>query len=103
MKLKYRMFRRGQVFWCQDNYSGRQESLQTKDRAVAERLLHARNEAHQQPIINLQIARAYLLVSDPRIGKRSWQDVMDEMVKLKHGVTQVRWLVATKDKCLDEL
>ena len=103
MKPKYRMFRRGQVFWCQDNHTGRQESLQTKDRTVAERLLYARNEAHQQPIINLQIARAYLLVSDPQIGKRSWQDVMDELVKLKHGVTQVRWLVATKDKCLDDL
>lgn len=101
MKPKYRMFRRGQVFWCQDNYSGRQESLQTKERAVAERLLHARNEAHQQPIINLQIARAYLLVSDPRIGKRSWQDVMDEMVKLKHGVTRLRWERAAKERPLD--
>ena len=58
MKSKYRMFRRGDVFWCQDNHSGRQQSLQTKDRTLAERLLHARNEAHQQPLINLQIARA---------------------------------------------
>jgi integrase len=101
MKLKYRMFRRGQVFWCQDNQTGRQESLGTKDRTLAERLLHARNEAHQQPLINLQIARAYLLVSDPQIGKRSWQDVMDELVKLKRGVTQVRWLVAIKDRSYD--
>jgi hypothetical protein len=103
MKLKYRLFRRGQVFWCQDNYSGRQESLQTKDRTVAERLLHARNEAHQQPLISLQIARAYLLASDPQIGKRTWQEVMDEVVKLKDGVTQVRWQVATKDKSFDDL
>ena len=103
MKSKYRLFRRGRVFWCQDNFSGRQSSLQTRDRAVAERLLHARNEAHQQPIISLQIARAYLLASDPRMGKRSWQDVMAEIVKLKEGVTQVRWLAATKDKCFDGL
>ncbi len=103
MKPKYRMFRRGQVFWCQDNHTGRQQSLGTKDRALAERLLHVQNEAHLQPIINLQIARAYLLVSDPQIGKRTWQEVMDELVKLKQGVTQVRWRVATKDKCFSAL
>lgn len=66
MKPKCRMFRRGQVFGCQDNRTGRQESLQTKDRTDAERLLYARNEAHQQPIINLQIARAYSCAPDDR-------------------------------------
>jgi hypothetical protein len=103
MKPKYRMFRRAQTFWCQDNHTGRQESLGTKDRALAGRLLHARNEAHEQPLINLQIARAYLLVSDPQIAKRPWQFVMDELVKLKKGVTQVRWLVAIKSKSFNGL
>ena len=40
------MFRRGAVYWCQDNETGKQVSFQTKDRAVAERLFFARNEAH---------------------------------------------------------
>jgi integrase len=66
----------------------------------AERLLHSRNEAQQQPAVNLQIARAYLATSDPEITKRTWQTVMDEVVKLKRGDTQRRWLVATKDKAL---
>jgi hypothetical protein len=79
------MFRRGEVFWCQDNKTGKQETLRTKDRQIAERLLHARNEAHQQPIINLQIARAYLQASDPAAATRTWQVVMDEMTKLKRG------------------
>jgi len=43
-----------------------------------------RNEAHQQPIISLQIARGLLLASDPRMGKRT-AGLMDELVKLKHG------------------
>ena len=103
MKSKYRLFRRGQVFWCQDNQTGKQHSLRTKDRTLAERFLHARNEAHEQPLINLQIARAYLLVSDPQIGKRTWQVVMDELVNLKDGVTQVRWLVAIKSHDFDGL
>lgn len=95
------MFRRGAVYWCQDNETGKQVSLQTKDRAVAERLFFARNEAHQQPIINLHIARAYLLVGDPEAASRTWQSVMDEIVKLKHRETGVRWRVAIKDKALD--
>lgn len=60
MRKRYRLFRRGNVFWCQGNETGKQESLRTKDPGEAERLLHARNEAHRQPVINLQIARAYL-------------------------------------------
>ncbi len=59
VKNKFRMFRRGEVFWVQDNETGKQETLRTKDRFEAERLLNAKNEAHRQPVINLQIARAY--------------------------------------------
>ena len=103
MRKSYRMFRRGNVFWCQNNLTGKQETLRTNDRATAERLLNAKNEAQQQPIINLQIARAYLLVGDPHIGTRTWQFVMDEIVKLKHGETQRRWLVAIKDRALEGL
>ena len=103
MRKKYRMFRRGNVFWAQNNETGKQETLKTKDRATAERLLNAKNEAHQQPVINLQIARAYLLVGDPEIGTRSWQFIMDEIVKLKRGEAQVRWRTAIKDHALDGL
>src|SRR4051794_9809217 len=103
MRKRYRMFRRGEVFWCHNNETGKQETSRTKDRATAERLLHAKNEARQQPVINLQIARAYLLVSDPELATRSWQYVMNEILKLKRGETQRRWLVATKDKALDAI
>ena len=72
MRKRYRLFRRGNVFWCQDNETGKQESLRTKDRGEADRLFHAKNEAFHQPFINLQIARAYLLVADPNFTKRTW-------------------------------
>src|SRR5262245_28959118 len=100
MRRQFRMFLRGSVFWCQNNDTGKQESLGTKDRLTAERLLNAKNEAHEQPIINVQIARAYLLVGDAQVATRTWQDVMNELVKLKTGETQRRWIVATKDKAL---
>jgi hypothetical protein len=51
----------------------------------------------------MQIARAYLLVGDPESVKRTWQTVMNEIVKLKHDETLRRWLVAIKDKAPDGL
>lgn len=95
------MFRRGNYFWSHDGETGRQETLRSKDRPTALRLLHARNEAYQQPVLNLQIARAYLAASDPEIVKRTWQTAMNEIVQTKHGATRIRWERAVKDKAYD--
>jgi integrase len=43
------------------------------------------------------------MASDPLIVKRSWQHVMDELVKTKQGSTQERWQRAIKDKSLDSI
>ena len=43
------------------------------------------------------------MVGDPAAAKRNWQDVMNEMVKLKKGETARCWLVALKDKALNAL
>ena len=59
MLNKYRLFQRANgVFYRQDNESGKQWSLRTKDRRVAEKLLHVQNEAHRLPTLNLTMARA---------------------------------------------
>jgi integrase len=67
------------------------------------RLLHAKNEAHQQPLINLQIARAYLTASDPQIAKRTWNDVMQAMVEQRSGKNRERWKRAVLDQAFDSL
>src|SRR6266404_560386 len=103
MRQKYRMFLRGSVYWIQDNVTGKQESLGTKDRTEVGRLFNASNEACRQPIINMQIARAYLMVADDKAATRTWAYVMSEIVKLKHGETLRRWLVAIKDEELDSI
>lgn len=88
MKLKFRIFRRASgIFFIEDREAGKQESLRTRDEAVAKKILHARNESHQQPILNLQIARAYLLASDPTAASRTWTFVMAELAKTKRGST----------------
>jgi hypothetical protein len=103
MTKRFRFYRRAKTgrFYIHDSLTGKQDSLHTSDRATAVRLLHSRNEAEQQPAVNLQIARAYLAATDPAIGTRTWRYVMDELVKLKRGETHRRWLVAVKDKALD--
>lgn len=103
MKQRYRLYRRkaGGKFYVHDAQTGKQESLGTSDRTEAQRLLHTRNEAERQPAMNLQIARAYLVASDPQIVTRNWQLVMDEAGKLKTGPTRQRWERAMKDKAFD--
>jgi hypothetical protein len=101
MKQRFRMFRRGNYFWAHDGLTGKQETLRTKDRATGVRLLHAKNEAHQQPAVNLQIARAYLAASDPQIVKRTWQTAMNEIVLTKRDNTRIRWERAIKDHAFD--
>jgi len=54
------VFVASKVFYIEDTVTLRQESLKTKDKNVAQRLFQARNEARQQPALNLQLARTYL-------------------------------------------
>jgi integrase len=61
------------------------------------------NETAEAPAFSLQLARVYWQAGDPAGAKRTWQDVMVEIPKLKQGDTHRRWLVAIKDKALDSL
>ena len=70
MKTKYNLFRRGAVFYVEDTATGKQTSLRTKDETEARSLLNAENEAHRQPVLNLQLARAYLSAYATHLAKR---------------------------------
>ena len=41
--------------------------------------------------MNLQIAQVYLQHGDPALATRTWQQVMEQIVATKLGVTQSRW------------
>lgn len=98
MTDKFRLFRRASGLWyIEDRQAKAQQSLRTRDQAEANRLLHARNEAHRQPAINIQIARAYLSASDPKLVSRTWQEVMESLVSLKQGTNRDRWERAIED------
>ena len=89
MLNKYRLYRRDNgVYYWQDQESSKQGSLKTRDREVAEKLLHSKNESYRQPTLNLASARTYLTAHDPRMGTRTWADVMAEMCT--HGIESSR-------------
>ena len=101
MKLKYRLFRRHSgIYFCEDRETGKQESLRTKHKTEAIRLLNAKNEARENPLLKRQIARAYLAVVDPEIVKRSWRYTLDELIKTKYDENARRWRVFSKDRAL---
>src|SRR6266496_3542069 len=99
MKQRYGLLKRPWgVFYAKDKLTGNSESLGTRNKQEAQRLLHAKNEALMQPMLNRQIARAYLSATDPAAATRDWQFVMDEVLKTVKGPTKDRWLTAIKDK-----
>ncbi len=101
MRPRCRLYRRHGIFYVHDHLTGKQQSLGTRSRKDALRLFAAKNEAHQQPVLNLQLARVYLTATDPALAVRTWNDVVVEIIKTKHGPTQIRWEVARKDHAFD--
>jgi integrase len=103
MKNRFILFRRGAMFYCEDTEAGKQTSLKTKDKAEAQILLNAKNESFRQPVLNLQIARAYLTAGDPAFSQRTWQSVMDQMQTHGKESTKTRCARAMQSKAFDRL
>ena len=103
MKRRFILYRRklGGSFYIEDTKTRKQESLGTKDRAEAMSLLNTRNESFRQPHLNLQIAKAYLAGTDPRVPTRTWQNALDAIIEMKTGSTKDRWQRAAREKALD--
>lgn len=98
MKQQFSLYRRSNgIFYCEDTQTRKQVSLKTKNEAEANTLLHSRNEAFRQPILNRQIALAYLSATDGDAAKRTWQFVMTEITATKTADTLKRYVTAMID------
>jgi hypothetical protein len=53
------------MFYCVDTATGQRTSLGTSRPEEAKQIIGAKNQALCQPVLNLQIAKAYLAGSDP--------------------------------------
>jgi integrase len=106
MKTRYRLtFRglRGGMFYCVDKATGKRTSLQTTNKDEAEQIVEAKNAATRQPVLNLQIAKAYIAGSDNGINTRTWQNAIEALINTKHGANKERWLRVIKDAALAPL
>ena len=71
MKARYRLIRRGTrggTFYCVDTFTGKRSSLGTNNEDEARQIIEAKNQALRQPVLNLQIAKAYLAGTDSGIN-----------------------------------
>src|SRR5947207_11006007 len=104
MKQRFILYRRSNGrFYSEDTVTRKQESLKTNDEAEASTLLHSKNEAFRQPVLNLRIARTYLAAADSSFIQRTWREVMAEFVKIKTGSSQARSVRAVADKAFDSI
>jgi hypothetical protein len=70
------MFLRRAVYYIQNNRTGEQTSLRTKDEQEAKRLLEVHNLAGKGTALNLELGKVYLRAADPKMASRTWQAVM---------------------------
>jgi len=101
MKARYRLMRRGirgGKFYCVDTATGKRTSLGTGNEDEAEQIVQAKNQALRQPVLNLQIAKAYLAGTDNAINTRTWQQAIEAVTATKQGANQYRWQTAAKDR-----
>jgi len=82
MKTRYRLIRRGVRgggFYFVDNKTGKRTSLRTGSEDEARQIVEAKNQAERQPVLNLQIAKAYLAGTDNGITTRTWQHAIEAL------------------------
>jgi len=99
MSTRYRLTRRGLrggMFYCVDKTTGKRTSLKTTDPDSAQQLVDAKNQAERQPVLNLQIAKAYLAGADNGITTRTWQNALDALIGTKLDANQRRWKTAAR-------
>ena len=106
MKTRYRLTSRGirgGMFYCVDKTTGKRTSLHTTNPDEAQQIIEAKNNSVRQPVLNLQIAKAYLAGTDNGIATRTWQQALENVTNTKLGANQHRWRTVAKDKALAPL
>jgi hypothetical protein len=103
MKAKYRLFRRGKIFYAENANTGKQESLHTSDTLEAKRLIAAKNEAVNNAQLTLAVGKAYLAVTDPEMLTRTWFEVIGFVERRGGQSTQDRSKRAFESAAFDHI
>jgi integrase len=88
------------MYYCVDKSTGKRTSLHTTNEDAARQIVEAKNASVRQPILNMQIAKAYIAGSDNGINTRTWRQAMEALTNTKQGANQERWQRVAKDRAL---
>ena len=88
------------MYYCVDKTTGKRTSLNTTNEDEARQIVEAKNNSERQPVLNLQIAKAYLAGSDNGINTRTWQHAIEALTNTKKDANKERWLRVVKDRAL---
>jgi hypothetical protein len=81
VKERFKMFRRkGGVSYAHDTVTLGKQSLGTKDRVEAFRLLATKNQAVERPFLNKGMVKGYLSAVSPEFASRTRAEVMEKYV-----------------------
>ena len=106
MKKRYRLIRRGTRggnYYCVDSQTGSRTSLGKISADKAEQIVQHKNTDVRQPMLNLQIARAYLAGSDSGVTTRTWGNALQSHLEMKAGANLKHWTTFSKDKAIKPL
>lgn len=88
MKERFWLIKHRGIFYLLDSTTSRRESLHTRSRKDAEKILLACRQATEQPSLNLALGKAFLAAHDQQMPKRTWGAVMDKFCR--HGKPQTQ-------------
>jgi hypothetical protein len=103
MKERFYLYRRRQTFYVQDSRTGKQQSLETKERKTALRLLEIKRQAADSPSLNKIILKTCLAANDSLLSERTWETVMDHLGAHGKESTKARCSRALKSKWFDSI
>lgn len=103
MKQQFYIYRRRGMFYLQDSRTGKQQSLETKDRNAALRLLEIKRQSVVDTGFNQVMLKTCLATQDPLLTKRTWQTVMEQMQTHGKDSSKRRCIRAMKSKAFDKL
>ena len=101
MKQRFYLYRRGETFYVQDARNGKHQSLKTKDKAAALRMLEIKRQSEADPAYNQFILKTCLGTRDPLLPKRTWQAVMEQMQAHGKESTKTRCARAMQSKAFN--
>src|SRR5689334_18766704 len=103
MKTHFRLVRLNSAYHVLNKGTGELKPLPTTDRGEAQKLVQTYNDTVNQSALNIELAHIHMAAADPELHTRTWQDVMNYMVKRRRGENHRRWSVAIKNESFDSI